>query len=78
MTMEMIRHPGEDLFFEALLSLRTPQECKLFFEDVCTIKELQAMIHKAVPMANVSIQSCRGLCSYYAEKGGMLVGFEKM
>ena len=41
--MDMIRHPGEDLFYEALLSLRTPEECKLFFEDVCTIKELQAM-----------------------------------
>ena len=43
MTMDMIRHPGEDLFYEALLSLQTPEECKLFFEDVCTIKELQAM-----------------------------------
>lgn len=29
------------------------------------------------PMAKVEIKECRGLCSYYAEKGGMLIGFEK-
>lgn len=29
------------------------------------------------PMVNVEIKECRGLCSYYAEKGGMLIGFEK-
>lgn len=29
------------------------------------------------PMADIRIKECRGLCSYYAEKGGMLVGFEK-
>ena len=44
--MGMIRHPGEDLFYEALLSLQTPEEYKLFFEDVCTIKELQAMAQR--------------------------------
>jgi len=27
---------------------------------------------------DVGIHACRGLCSYYAEKGGMLVGFEKL
>ena len=41
--MDIIRHPGEDLFFEAILSLRTVEDCRLFFEDVSTIKELQAM-----------------------------------
>ena len=25
---------------------------------------------------DIAIESCRGLCSYYAEKGGLLVGFE--
>ena len=29
------------------------------------------------PMADIRIKECRGLCSFYAEKGGMLVGFEK-
>lgn len=41
--MDIIRHPGEYLFFEAILSLRTVEDCRLFFEDVATIKELQAM-----------------------------------
>ena len=41
--MDIVRHPGEDLFFEAILSLRTVEDCRLFFEDVATIKELQAM-----------------------------------
>ena len=27
---------------------------------------------------DVQIHICRGLCSYYAEKGGLLVGYEKM
>lgn len=29
------------------------------------------------PQAEVEIHTLRGLCSYYAEKGGLLVGFEK-
>lgn len=33
----------QKLLFEALLTLKTPEECKLFLEDICTIKELQAM-----------------------------------
>ena len=28
-------------FFEAVLKLKTTQDCKNFFEDICTIKELQ-------------------------------------
>jgi TrpR-related protein YerC/YecD len=30
-----------DDFFEAILKLKSVEECRLFFEDVCTIKELQ-------------------------------------
>lgn len=41
--MGKIRHPGEELFYEAVLSLRTAEECQAFFEDISTIKELQAM-----------------------------------
>ena len=41
--MGKIRHPGEEQFYEAVLSLQTLEECKLFFEDISTIKELQAM-----------------------------------
>ena len=28
-------------FYKALLSLKTPEECNKFFEDICTVKELQ-------------------------------------
>ena len=40
-------------------------------------RELKRMILEDCPQAKVMIQSLRGLCSYYAEKGGLLVGFEK-
>ncbi len=39
---------------------------------------LKRMIQDALPQTDVQIHNCRGLCSYYAEKGGLLVGFEKM
>ena len=38
---------------------------------------LKKMIREEMPETNVQIHPCRGLCSYYAEKGGLLVGFEK-
>lgn len=40
--------------------------------------ELKRMILSAMEQVDVQIHRCRGLCSYYAEKGGLLVGFEKM
>lgn len=39
---------------------------------------LKEMILARTALADVQIHRCRGLCSYYAEKGGLLVGFEKM
>ena len=41
--MGKIRHPGEQEFYEAVLTLKTVEECRQFFEDISTIKELQAM-----------------------------------
>lgn len=32
--------------FEAILSLKTVDECYLFFEDICTIKELQDLMQR--------------------------------
>ena len=29
--------------YEAILSLKNEEECRLFFEDLCTIKELETM-----------------------------------
>lgn len=38
--------------------------------------DLAEKIKKEFPKANVIIAECRGLCSFYAERGGMLLGFE--
>ena len=40
-------------------------------------EELMRLIKEALPRVDVTIHTCLGLCSYYAEKGGMLIGFEK-
>lgn len=32
-----------ELLYQAVLSLKTPEECQLFFEDICTIKEVHAL-----------------------------------
>lgn len=39
--------------------------------------QLTEKIQSEFPLACVEIEECRGLCSYYAERGGLLVGFEK-
>ena len=41
--MTKLRHRDEELFFEAVMTLRSQEECRRFFEDICTIKELQAI-----------------------------------
>ena len=38
--------------------------------------ELKELIHKDYPEADVTIGSCTGLCSYYAEQGGMILSYE--
>ena len=38
---------------------------------------LKAMIEAELPDVTVKIGRNLGLCSYYAERGGMLVGYEK-
>ncbi len=40
-------------------------------------KELLSRIRKEYPKADIIIDKCKGLCSFYAERGGMIVGFEK-
>lgn len=35
-----------DWLFAGILTLQTKEECYAFFEDVCTIKELQAMAQR--------------------------------
>ena len=40
-------------------------------------ESLRATILAAYPQADVKIRAAGGLCSFYAEKGGLLIGFEK-
>ncbi len=44
-------------------------------EGADTLKE---RLLAACPEAEISVSDLRGLCAYYAEPGGILVGFEKM
>ena len=41
------------------------------------VVKLKSIINKLFSNALVDTYQCRGLCSFYAERGGILVGFEK-
>lgn len=38
-----IRTPAVDHLFEAILTLKTQEDCYAFFEDVCTVNELLSL-----------------------------------
>lgn len=40
-------------------------------------QQLKELILTSYPTAQVEIGTCRGLCSFYAENGGLMVGFEQ-
>ena len=40
---ERIRDPYLAQLFKAVLSLKTPEDCEAFFEDVCTVNEIKSM-----------------------------------
>ena len=42
----MRKNEDLDYLFKAILTLKSVDECYLFFEDVCTIKELQSMAQR--------------------------------
>ena len=33
-------------FFKAIITLKTEKECELFFDDICTIQELEAITQR--------------------------------
>ena len=41
-----LKNEQTDAFFRAVLALRTSEECYDFFEDLCTVSELQAMTQR--------------------------------
>lgn len=44
--MAVRRDEEKDYLFKAILSLRTVDECYAFFDDLCTIKEIQEMARR--------------------------------
>ena len=39
--MKRINDQETERFYEAILKLRTTEECEAFFEDICTIRAFQ-------------------------------------
>ena len=46
MMNKKIQTASVDHLFEAILCLKTKEECYDFFEDLCTVKELQSMAQR--------------------------------
>lgn len=46
-------------------------------DNASAAMRLKKMIVEKLPEVRVDIERCRGLCSFYAERGGLLVGYEK-
>ena len=44
--MEKIDTKAAEQFYSAVLNLKTVEECRSFFDDVCTIKELQDLVQR--------------------------------
>ncbi len=40
-------------------------------------EKLRELLHAEFPKAEILVYPARGLCSYYAEEGGLLIGYEK-
>jgi DegV family protein with EDD domain len=52
---------------------------KVLIDNCCNLpaaKQLQALILDKFPKAQIIHDTCKGLCSFYAEKGGLMIGFE--
>ena len=44
--MTMPKTPEKQMLIEAILSLQSQDECEAFLDDICTVKELQAMTQR--------------------------------
>lgn len=44
--MKLLDDHQIELLFEAILSLKNPEECAKFFEDICTINEIQSITQR--------------------------------
>lgn len=46
MQLEKLKDKGIEQLFEAILSLETMEECYRFFDDLCTINEMQSLAQR--------------------------------
>ncbi|MDQ0215570.1 TrpR-related protein YerC/YecD [Oikeobacillus pervagus] len=46
MQIDKLRGRGLDQLFEAVLSLRDLEECYRFFDDLCTVNEIQSLAQR--------------------------------
>lgn len=46
MVNEKLRSQDHDELFEAILTMETIDDCYAFFEDLCTIKEIQSLAQR--------------------------------
>lgn len=54
---------------------------KVLIDNCCNLpaaKALQELVQNKFPKAEVVHDSCAGLCSFYAEQGGLMIGFESV
>ena len=52
-----LQNQNTAFLYEAVLSLRTPEECARFFEDLCTVPELKALSQRVV-VAKMLSEKC--------------------
>ena len=58
MAQQDARKGGDkDALFRAILSLQTPEECRVFFEDLCTMKEVEDMAQR-LTAARLLLEGC--------------------
>lgn len=46
--MDKLRNKNTDLLFNSILTLKSLDECYDFFEDICTVKEIQSIAQRVM------------------------------
>ena len=55
--MKRINDQETERFYEAILKLRTTEECEAFFEDICTVKEIKSIAQRLL-VAQMLTEKC--------------------
>ena len=65
--MSNMENPWAEALFQAILSLKTKEECDAFFADICTVKEVQAMAQRL--QVAIQLDAGRNYNEVYADTG---------